>query len=237
MARPQADRDSQNVGLAVTELCGQAFPPNARLVVHVRASIRIPTPSAQETDFYRENDAVRLMVRRNFVAPPADQATLTSWRGQCPRWAVKRISAGNRTTATARTPVLRETTPVGALSAQLRRPRPQPGMSALVGTCRLAGRRSQISDARRWSNHERLANAARLIFCKAACEFTGAYRRHVLADIGISGLERHQVDPTGSCRRFPTTASHRHRLRVRERKGASPLEYSERNTPYSGVNP
>ena len=56
-----------------------------------RASIRIPTPSAQETDFYRENDAVRLMVRRNFVAPPADQATPTSWRGQCPRWAVKRI--------------------------------------------------------------------------------------------------------------------------------------------------
>jgi hypothetical protein len=34
---------------------------------------------------------VRLMVRRNFVAPPADQATPTSWQGQCPRWAVKRI--------------------------------------------------------------------------------------------------------------------------------------------------
>jgi hypothetical protein len=31
----------------------------------IRTSIRIPTPSAEETDFYRENDAVRLMV----VAP------------------------------------------------------------------------------------------------------------------------------------------------------------------------
>jgi len=37
-----------------------------------KASIRIPSPSAQETDFYRENDAVGLMVRRNFVAPSAD---------------------------------------------------------------------------------------------------------------------------------------------------------------------
>src|SRR5271166_5199024 len=48
-----------------------------------------------------------------------------------------------------------------------------------------------------WSNHARLANAARLIFCKPASEFTALPdRRHVLADIGITGLERHQVDPT-----------------------------------------
>jgi hypothetical protein len=47
MARPQADRDSQNVGLAVTELCGQAFPPNARFVLHVRDDPRVPSDLGQ----------------------------------------------------------------------------------------------------------------------------------------------------------------------------------------------
>jgi hypothetical protein len=50
---------------------------------------------------------------------------------ELPLRAVKLFRARNGMTAMARTPLLPEPTLVGALSAQLRRPRPQPAVSAL----------------------------------------------------------------------------------------------------------
>jgi hypothetical protein len=44
-----------------------------------------------------------------------------------------------------------------------------------LGTCRLLGADHRFPTRGEWSNHERLANAARLIFCKPACEFTGRF--------------------------------------------------------------